>query len=65
MTRNTSALRRHLLSLRRFWGTALAGQLEYQANALIDLLAMASSLAGSLLLLGLFYRQGLGLGGWS
>jgi ABC-2 type transport system permease protein len=56
---------RHLRSLRRFWGTALAGQLEYQANALIDLLAMAASLTGSLLLLGLFYRQGLGLGGWS
>ena len=26
---------RYLLSLRRFWGTSLASQLEYQLNALI------------------------------
>ena len=40
-----SALRRHLLTLRRFWGTALAGQLEYQAKVWIELLAMAANLA--------------------
>jgi ABC-2 type transport system permease protein len=65
LSRRGRSLGRYLRSLRRFWGTALAGQLEYQANAGIDLLAMAASLAGSLLLLQLFYRQGLGLGGWS
>ncbi len=58
-------LRRHLLSLRRFWGTSLASQLEYQLNALIELLAMAGNLAGSLLVLWLFERQGVPLGGWS
>ncbi|MCU0530056.1 MAG: ABC-2 family transporter protein [Cyanobium sp. Prado107] len=56
---------RHLLVLRRFWGTALATQLEYQLNALIELLAMAGNLAGSLMVLWLFYRQGVELGGWS
>jgi ABC-2 type transport system permease protein len=56
---------RYLITLRRFWGTALATQLEYQLNALIELLAMAGNLAGSLLVLWLFYRQGVALGGWS
>jgi len=58
-------LRRHLLTLRRFWGTALATQLEYQLNALVELVAMVANLAGSLLVLWLFYRQGVALGGWS
>ncbi|HJO77806.1 MAG TPA: ABC-2 family transporter protein, partial [Prochlorococcaceae cyanobacterium Fu_MAG_134] len=56
---------RYLLSLKRFWATALAGQLEYQANMLIDLLAMVGSLAGSIFVLSLFFGQGRELGGWS
>ncbi|WP_036914822.1 MULTISPECIES: ABC transporter permease [unclassified Prochlorococcus] len=56
---------RYLLSLQRFWATALAGQLEYQANMLIDLLAMVGSLAGSIFVLSLFFGQGRELGGWS
>ncbi|MEB3306786.1 MAG: ABC-2 family transporter protein [Cyanobacteriota bacterium] len=56
---------RYLLTLRRFWGAALAAQLEYQANLWIELLAMAGNLAGSLFVLALFFRQGQGLGGWS
>ena len=56
---------RYLLSLKRFWGTALAGQLEYQVNMLIDLLAMVGSLAGSIFVLSEFFGQGRELGGWS
>lgn len=56
---------RYLRSLRRFWGTAAAGQMEYQLNLLIELVAMAGNLAGSLFVLSLFFRQGEGLGGWS
>ncbi|RZO12474.1 MAG: ABC transporter permease [Synechococcus sp. MED-G135] len=56
---------RYWRTLRRFWGTALATQLEYQANALIELLAVALSLGGSLLLLSLFFGPGRELGGWS
>ena len=56
---------RYLGSLRRFWGTAAASQMEYQLNLLIELLAMAGNLAGSLFVLSLFFRQGEGLGGWS
>ena len=64
-------IRRYLLTLRRFWGTALAGQLEYQANVWIELLAMVANLAGSLLLLSLFFPKpeagaaAARLGGWS
>jgi len=56
---------RYWQTLRRFWGTALATQLEYQANVLIELLAVALSLSGSLLLLSLFFRPGQELGGWT
>ena len=34
---------RYWRTLRRFWGTAVAVQLEYQANVLIELLAVAMS----------------------
>ena len=56
---------RYLLSLQRFWATALAGQLEYQVNMLIDLVAMVGSLAGSIFVLSVFFGQGRELGGWS
>jgi ABC-2 type transport system permease protein len=52
--------------LQQFWSTALASQVEYRVNILVDLLGMAGNLCGSLFLLSLFFRQGqLGLGGWS
>ena len=56
---------RYWRTLRRFWSTALALQLEYQANVLIELLAVAMSLSGSLFLLSLFYGPDQTLGGWS
>ncbi len=56
---------RYWRTLRRFWGTALAVQLEYQANLLIELLAVAMSLSGSLFLLSLFYGPDQTLGGWT
>ena len=59
-------LQRYWLSLWRFWSTALASQLEYQANVLIDLLATGFSLVGSLFTLSLFFQQqSSGLGGWT
>ena len=56
---------RYWRTLRRFWGTALATQLEYQLNVLVELLAVALSLGGSLLLLSLFFGPGRELGGWN
>ncbi len=58
-------------SLRLFWGTALAAQLEYQLNVLLELLAAAANLAGSVFILALFFGPAAGppggrqLGGWS
>ncbi|MBC1260268.1 ABC transporter permease [Synechococcus sp. BSF8S] len=56
---------RYLRTLRAFWTSALAAELEYPANALIELLSVLGNLAGSLVLLALFYGRGHGLGGWS
>lgn len=56
---------RYLLTLRRFWATALASQFEYQLNLLMDLIAMAGNLVGSLFVISLFYGPGRSLGGWS
>jgi ABC-2 type transport system permease protein len=56
---------RYALSLRRFWGTALAAELEYPANAWIELIAVLGNLAGSLFLLQLLFAGGSSLGGWS
>lgn len=55
---------RYLRTLRRFWGTALASQMEYQLNLLVELVAMAGNLAGSAFLLSLFFGPGQRLGGW-
>ncbi len=58
-------MRRYFDSLKIFWGTALAIQLEYQFNALVELIAMFGSLAGSIFVLSLFFSNGNQLGGWS
>ena len=56
---------RYWRTLCRFWGTALAMQLEYKLNVLIELLAVALSLSGSLLMLSLLFGPARSLGGWS
>jgi ABC-2 type transport system permease protein len=64
-------LLRYGLTLRRFWGTAIAGQFEYQLNLLIELLAAVANLVGSLFILSLFFAasadpaRSSSLGGWS
>ena len=56
---------RYFKSLRRFWGTAVASQLEYQLNVVIELVAVGLSLLGSLFMLSRFFGPGRALGGWS
>ena len=60
---------RYLRTLRVFWSTALASQLDYQLNAVLELLATAANLAGSVFILSLFFGPAAGgarsLGGWS
>ena len=56
---------RYLRSLRAFWVTALAAEFEYPTNFAVELLAVALNLAGSVLLLSLFFGGDHRLGGWS
>jgi ABC-2 type transport system permease protein len=60
---------RYAKALRRFWTAALAAEMEYPLNFLLELLAVAGNLVGSLFVVSLFYGggsgNGPGLGGWS
>ena len=52
-------------SLRSFWSTSLAAELEYPLNAVIELVSVFGNLAGSLFVLQLLFAGGSSLGGWS
>jgi len=56
---------RYFTTLRVFWIASLTAELEYKANFLIELVATAGNLVGSLFVLSLFYGRGQSLGGWS
>jgi ABC-2 type transport system permease protein len=56
---------RYFRTLRRFWGMALASEIEYRFNLLIELVAVVANLASSLFVLSLFFGDGHRLGGWS
>ncbi len=58
-------MRRYFKTIKLFWSTAFAAQLEYQLNFLIELLAMLGTLAGSIFILSLFFSDGRQLGDWS
>ncbi len=56
---------RYLRTLRLFWSTSLAAEMEYRANFTLAALTSLGSLVGGLFTLDLFYRNGTTLGGWS
>jgi ABC-2 type transport system permease protein len=56
---------RYWRSLRCFWSTSLAAELEYPLNAAIELVSVLGNLAGSLFVLQLLFAGGPSLGGWS
>ena len=56
---------RYLKTIKLFWFTAFAAQLEYQLNFLIELIAMFGTLAGSIFILSLFFMEGRQLGDWT
>ena len=51
--------------LRRFWGAAIAAELEYRLNFVIAALSSLTALSSSLFGLFLFYRTGYSFQGWS
>ncbi len=58
-------IKRHFGILQRFWGAAIAAELEYRINFLIASLSSLGNLAGSLFGLFLFYQTGYTFEGWS
>tara|TARA_Y100001968_G_scaffold105665_1_gene95583 strand:- start:200 stop:988 length:789 start_codon:yes stop_codon:yes gene_type:complete len=58
-------MKRYLKTLKLFWINALAVQVEYQINFLIEILSMIGTLIGSIFILSLFFRNGSTLGEWS
>jgi ABC-2 type transport system permease protein len=58
-------MKRHFLTLRRFWSASIAAEMEYRVNFVLGALNSLGSLAGGLFGLDLFYRHGATLGGWS
>lgn len=55
---------RYLWVLGRFWGTALAAELEYRGNFLVAALSALGGAAGSLFGISLLYQGGYQPGGW-
>lgn len=58
-------MKRYINTLQTFWKTAIATQLEYQVNFIIELLAMIGTFIGSIFILSLFFNHGNNLGGWT
>lgn len=58
-------MKRYLKTLRTFWSTALAAEMEYRANFVVALLSSLGGVAGSLFVLSLFYRGKDDLNGWA
>jgi ABC-2 type transport system permease protein len=55
---------RYLHTLKLFWSTAIAAELEYRINFVIAAVSSIGNLAGSLFGLFLFYRTGYTFAGW-
>ncbi|AWR87334.1 ABC transporter permease [Meiothermus taiwanensis] len=55
---------RYLRVLGRFWGTALAAELEYRGNFVLAALSSLGGAAGSLFGISLLYQGGYQPGGW-
>lgn len=55
---------RHWKLLNRFWGSALAAELEYRGNFDLAAIAAVAMLAGSIFSLSLLYQGGYRPGGW-
>ena len=58
-------MHRYFKTIKLFWSTSFASQLEYQLNFLIELIAMFGTLFGSIFILSLFFTGGSQLGDWT
>ena len=58
-------MRRYLQTLRLFWSTALAAEMEYRSNFILACITSAGHLVGSAFAIWVLYRKGILLGGWT
>jgi len=59
-----NSISKYLRTLKLFWSTAIAAELEYRINFAIAALSSIGNLVGSLFGLFLFYRNGYTFSGW-
>ena len=57
-------MKKFCIYLKKFLHTALASELEYKTNILIDLATAMLSLIGSIFLLSIFFQKNGIIGGW-
>jgi len=57
-------MQRYLSILRIFWSASVSAEMEYRANFLMAAATSVMTLAGTVLMLFLFYRTGYQMGGW-
>lgn len=55
---------RYLNILRIFWSASISAEMEYRVNFLMAAISSVMTLAGTVLMLFLFYRTGYQMGGW-
>jgi viologen exporter family transport system permease protein len=55
---------RYLNILRIFWSASVSAEMEYRVNFLMAAISSVMTLAGTVLMLFLFYRTGYQMGGW-
>ena len=56
---------RYLNILRIFWSASISAEMEYRLNCIMAALSSVMTLAGTVLMLYLFYRTGYEMGGWA
>lgn len=56
---------RYLNILRIFWSASISAEMEYRLNFIMAALSSVMTLAGTVLMLYLFYRTGYEMGGWA
>jgi ABC-2 type transport system permease protein len=57
-------MNRYLNILRIFWSASVSAEMEYRVNFLMAAISSVMTLAGTVLMLFLFYRTGYEMGGW-
>ncbi len=58
-------MRRYAQTLKLFWSTAIAAEMEYRANFVLAALQSLGALVGAILVLWSLFRTGYELGGWT